>query len=90
MSENKILDQIPESFATLEEASDFWDSHDLGDYWHLTEEVKFEVDLQSHRYLFAIAPELVNKLTLEARKRGLSIETLINLWLSEKLQTVMT
>jgi hypothetical protein len=44
MPENKILDTIPESFATLEEASDFWDSHDLGDYWHLTEEVEFEVD----------------------------------------------
>ena len=30
---------IPEHFRTLEEAGEFWDTHDLGDYWDQTEEV---------------------------------------------------
>jgi len=79
-------DPIPEHFASIEEAAEFWDTHDLADYWDLTEEVEFEVDLQQRSYLAALAPELAEKLTAEARKRGLFAETLINLWLSEKLQ----
>jgi hypothetical protein len=27
-----IKDPIPENFATLDEAAEFWDSHDLTDY----------------------------------------------------------
>ena len=77
---------IPDRFATLEEAAEFWDTHDLADYWDLTEEVDFEVDLQHRRYLVALDPELTEKLAAEAHKRGLSTETLVNLWLSEKLR----
>jgi hypothetical protein len=82
----KVREPIPEHFATIEEAAEFWDTHDLADYWDLTEAVDFEVDLQHRRYLVALDPELAEKLAGEARKRGLSTETLINLWLSEKLQ----
>ena len=87
MAENEhIRDPIPEHFATLEEAADFWDTHDLADYWDLTEDVKFEVNLNRRRYLVAVAPELAEKLAVEAHRQGISTETLINLWLSEKLQ----
>ena len=40
----KKRDPIPEHFATLEEAATFWATHDLSDYWDLTEEVEIEVD----------------------------------------------
>ncbi len=87
MAESKqVRDPIPEQFATIEEAAAFWDTHDLADYWDLTEPVDFEVELQRRRYLVALAPELAEKLAAEAHKRGLSTETLVNLWLSEKLQ----
>jgi hypothetical protein len=90
MAESKARDQIPEQFATIEEAAEFWDSHDLADYWDLTEAVEFEVNLQRRRYLVAVAPELAEKLAAEAHQRGLSTETLVNLWLSERLQQVST
>ena len=77
---------IPEHFATIEEVAEFWDTHDLADYWDLTEAVDFEVDLQQRRYLVSLDPELAEELAAEAHKRGLSTETLINLWLSEKLR----
>ncbi len=88
MAESKVQDQIPEQFATIEEAAEFWDSHDLAHYWDLTEEAEFEVNLQRRRYLVAVAPELAEKLAAEAHQRGLSTETLVNLWLSERLQQV--
>lgn len=81
-----VREPIPEHFATIEEAAEFWDTHDLADYWDLTEEADFEVNLQLRRYLVALDPRLAEKLAAEAHKRGLSTETLINLWLSEKLQ----
>ena len=78
-------EQIPAHFATLEEAAEFWDSHDLADYWDLTEEVEFEVNLTGSRYLVALEPELAEKVASEAHRRGVVAETLVNLWLNEKL-----
>ena len=31
----KEREPIPEHFKSLEEAAEFWDSHDLADYWDL-------------------------------------------------------
>jgi len=89
MAERKSTrDPIPDHFASIEEAAEFWETHDLADYWDLTEEVKFEVNLRRRCYLVALDPELAVKLTAEAHRQGLSTETLINLWLSEKLEQV--
>jgi YgiT-type zinc finger domain-containing protein len=46
--------KIPD-FETLDEAVEFWESHDSSDYWEDMEEVEFEVDL--HRNL--LHPKLV-------------------------------
>ncbi|HKP12596.1 MAG TPA: CopG family antitoxin [Blastocatellia bacterium] len=81
----KEREPIPEHFKSLEEAADFWDSHDLGDYWDLTSEAEFETDIQRRVFLTALEPELARKLTDCARQQGISTETLINVWLSEKL-----
>ena len=32
MRENNIKDPIPETFASIEEAAELWDSHSLADY----------------------------------------------------------
>ncbi|MBI2941196.1 MAG: hypothetical protein HYY04_12235 [Chloroflexi bacterium] len=76
---------IPERFATVEEAAEFFDTHDLADYWELTEETEFEVALRERRHLVAVDPELADRIMAEAHRRGLTTETLVNLWLSEKL-----
>jgi hypothetical protein len=39
--------KIPE-FETLDEAVEFWESHDTTDYWEGMEEVSFEVDLHKN------------------------------------------
>lgn len=48
MAENK-RDTIPEHFARIEEAAEFWDTHDLADYADMTKEVTATVDLQRRR-----------------------------------------
>ena len=72
---------------SIHELAQFWDTHDLADYWDLTREAHFEVDIQTHRFLAALEPELAKRLLVRARQRGVSTETLINVWLTEKLDS---
>ena len=72
-------------FQSVADAGEFWDSHDLTDYWGCTREASFEVDIQRRVFLTALEPGLARKLTECARKQGVSTETLINVWLTEKI-----
>ena len=84
MPRNK-KEPIPRHFGTLEEAGHFWDSHDLGEYWDQTEEAAISFRLTRKRHLLAIEPGLARKLHAAAAARGVSPETIANLWLREML-----
>jgi len=47
MAENKSSVSKAGSY---QEIGEYWDSHDLDEIWDETEEVDFEVDLQSENY----------------------------------------
>ena len=79
-------DPIPKHFKNLEAAAEFWDNHDLTDYWDFTKEVQIETDIQRRVFLTALEPSLAQKLTEVAHKQGISTETLINVWLKEKVE----
>ncbi len=85
MPGNKKRDPIPESFASIEEAADFWDRHDFADYADQLREVRFKADLQRRTYLTALEPELAKKVSAYAATQGVGSETLINIWLTERL-----
>ena len=69
---------------TVEEIADFWDTHSLADYWDQTHEVEFEVRAKRRRRI-TLNPEVYAQLEVQARTRGLLPETLVNLWLAERL-----
>ena len=86
MTRNKRKrDPIPAHFKSLAEAGEFWDTHSLADYWDQTKEVRVKVDLKRKVFLTALEPALFRKLGEYARRNGVSSETLINVWLAEKL-----
>jgi CopG antitoxin of type II toxin-antitoxin system len=70
---------------TLKEAAEFWDTHSLADYWDQTREVEFEVRAQRRRRV-TLDPEVYARIEGQARRRGLQPETLVNLWLIERLE----
>ncbi len=70
---------------TYQEMGEFWDTHDLTDYDDQTYEVEFEVDLQSEITYIPLEKSLLAKVRALAKKRGVSPETLLNLWVQEKL-----
>jgi len=69
---------------TVEEIGEFWDTHSLADYWDQTHEVEFEVRAKRRRRV-TLAPEVYAQLEAQARARGILPETLVNLWLAERL-----
>jgi hypothetical protein len=69
---------------TLEEIAEFWDTHSLDDYWDQTHEVEFEVRAKRRRRV-TLDPEVYAQLEVQARARGILPETLVNLWLAERL-----
>lgn len=73
-------DPLPETFNSLEEAGEFWDTHDSADYEDLMEDVEFEINLPPRETRsYAVAKDLSAKLHQIAQQQGVSTETLINL-----------
>ena len=67
---------IPDNM-TIEEASEFWDSHEVADYSSHVVEMQYA---PKERLTFvAIADHFINPLEELAHKDGISLETLVNL-----------
>jgi hypothetical protein len=88
MSENKpkTLEPIPDEFSSIEEAAEFWDTHSLADYWDQTREVEIEVQAPRRQWI-PLAAGLADKTAEKARQEGVSVETLVNLWVAERLKS---
>ncbi len=67
---------------------EFWDKHDLADYWDRTEPAEFEVGILSEMTYYALDRKLSEEVRSLAKKRGVSADTLLNLWVQEKLQQI--
>jgi hypothetical protein len=70
---------------TLSEIAEFWDTHSLADYWEQTKPVEFKVDIRSEVTYYPVAQNLDAKIRKLAKRQGISPETLLNIWVQEKL-----
>ena len=77
-------DPLPRHFNSLEEAADFWDSHDSADYDEYFEDVDAEVDIKRKTYSISIDGALYDKVSAIAKKKHVPLETLVNRWIQEK------
>ncbi len=84
-NETPAKDMLPENFGSIEAFWDFWDTHSSADYEEFTESVEAEIRLPSQKVYCAIAKDLFTQVKTEARLQGVSSETLINLWVKEKV-----
>ena len=82
MSEDKSSISQAESYQAI---GNFWDTHDLGEFWEQTEPAAFEVDIRSEVTYYAVEADLALKVRSLAEQRGISAETLLNLWVQEKV-----
>jgi len=83
LAENKSK-AMPQ-FASLDELVEFFNTHDLGEYWDQMPEAHFEVDIKTKTHLFAIDDELATRVSEIARLRQIPSQMLVNSWLREKV-----
>ncbi len=81
------MDEKRNKLSSLSEANsyeamgEFWDNHDLTDFDDPEKpDVAFNIT-----YVVPIEQKLFSSIEKEAKKSGVDIETLINLWLQQKL-----
>ena len=65
---------------TLEQIGEFWDTHDFTDFDTDAPDVPFNIIAA-----VPIEADLLASIEKQARLRGVSVETLVNLWLQQKL-----
>ena len=65
---------------SLEKMGEFWDTHDFTQFDTDAPDVEFTISSR-----VSIEPELLAAGEQQARLRGVGMETLVNLWLQEKL-----
>lgn len=72
-------------FQSLQELMEFFDTHDMGEYWDRMPEAHFDVDIKRRHCLVAIDEDLMSKLSVMAKSRQVSVEVLIDAWLRERV-----
>ncbi len=72
--------------SSYREIGEFWDNNDLGEFWDKTTEAEFDMDIESGVTYYALDNNLSARIQSISKQRGISPETLINLWIQEKLQ----
>jgi hypothetical protein len=80
----KPRNSVPEKFSSVEDAVEFWHAHSLADYEESWKDVQCEIDIKRRTYQISVDGGLYQKLRRAARARGVSADTLVNLWLQEK------
>ncbi len=78
--------RIP-TFSSIEEEAEFWDTHDVTDYWDELKPVKarFAKNL-SHGMTIRLDLDTSIKLRSEAARKGIGPTTLVRMWVIERLQ----
>ncbi len=72
---------------SYQEIGAFWDEHDATEFGE-QKEVDFEVNIKAQRRYYPLENSLSVKMRQIAEERGVSEETLLNLWVQEKLKQI--
>ena len=82
MDASSVLKSSVSKATSYEEIGEFWDTHSLADYEDVLEEVEFEYVGPAWTH---VARYLWDGISAAAKRQGVQPETLVNLWLMERL-----
>ncbi len=72
-------------FASTQKLVEFFESHDLGDYWDAMSPADFEIHISRRTHLISLDQKLIDQVSAIARAKRVSSKTLIARWLREKI-----
>jgi dihydroneopterin aldolase len=84
-NKNKIIDPLPDSFATEEEAGAFWDAHSTMDYGEYLEPVDDEIEIKRRVFEVQVAEDVFQKLQQEATSLHQSVPKVVDQILRKEL-----
>lgn len=84
MSEKRI-DPIPDTFSSLEEAGEFWDTHDTMDYPDAFQTVEVTTERRNRYYEVEIDMSVAQALRDKARQQGVSTNDLATKFIRQQL-----
>ncbi len=71
---------------TLQDMGQYWDHKEFDEIWDQIESAEFFVSLQPEVNYYPIDSALSDKIRDLAKRHGVSPQTLLNLWVQERLQ----
>jgi hypothetical protein len=87
---DKIRDPLPETFATEEEAGEFWDTHSTLDYEEYLEPGEDEIAIQRRIFEVPVEGDVFQRLQQEAQISHESVPKIIDHILRERLAMTET
>jgi len=84
-NKKKVIDPIPESFATEEEAGEFWDTHSLADYEEFLEPVEMTFELSKRVFEVRVSEDVFQGLRKEAESTHQSVPKTVDRILRKEL-----
>ena len=84
-NKDKLHDPLPEMFATVEEAGEFWDTHSTSDYEEYLEPGDDEIEIQQRIFEVPVAADVFRQLQREARSSQESVPKFVDHLLRERL-----
>jgi CopG antitoxin of type II toxin-antitoxin system len=85
MAKNKAK-SVPR-LKSIDELVEFFDKHDMGDYWDRLPKAEFEVKIRTRKHLIAIDEKIIPSINQIAKSKRIPSAKLINKWLREKIAT---
>ena len=84
-NKNKLKDPLPDSFATEEEAGEFWDTHSTMDYAEYLEAVDDVIEIKTRVFEVQIAEDVFRKLQQKAESSHQPLPKLVDQILRKQL-----
>ena len=84
----KVIDPLPETFASEEEAGEFWDTHSLADYEEFLEPADIHFELTERVFEVRVAEDMFDRLQKEAKAAHKSVPKVVDQILRKQLTPV--
>ena len=75
------------SYAKRLKLVEFFDKHDMGDYWDRLPKAEFEVNIKTRKHLVAIDEKIIPRINQIAKSKRVTSAKFINTRLREKIAT---
>ncbi len=84
-NKKKVIDSIPDTFASEKEAGEFWDTHSLADYQEFLEPIEMTFEIRKRTYEVQVSEDVFEGLRKEAELTHQSVPTTIDRLLRKEL-----